>query len=59
MKKYIKPTAKVVEIRLMGSCLDDYNVNNASYVTTDGNSASRRNNSFDWEEEETEDSMWK
>lgn len=53
MKKYIKPTAKVVEIRLMGSCLDDFKMNQASFATDDVHSASRyENNRFDWDDDD-------
>lgn len=60
MKTYIKPETKIVEVRLLGSCLQD---NYGGFAISGGvnnrNAASRQNNSFDWEEEEIEDSMWK
>ncbi len=57
-KQYIKPQSRIVTLRLVGSVLQDITggIQRASVGATD---LSRQGHSFDDDEEEIEDSMWK
>ena len=57
MKKYYKPTTRIVELHLMGSCLNGYGLRGGSFGTTGGvdASASRQSNPSGWDDEEEEE----